>query len=95
MRVSCSLKWLLSTVRAEVDGAKHFARQLASEVSGGPATCCQRKRCDQSSLNLARFSFFNVVLNLIQNRYDFLEQRLSTCFSPTPDALRCLTGGEH
>ena len=39
--------------------------------------------------------FFNVVLNLIQKRDDFLAQRLSKCFSVTPDALRRLTGRQH
>lgn len=35
VRCSCSLKWLLSTVRAEVDGAKHSAGSLpAASVVG-------------------------------------------------------------
>lgn len=38
-RCLCSLKLLLSTVRAGVDGAKPFpTRQLASEVTDEPAT---------------------------------------------------------
>lgn len=62
----CSQKWLLSTVRAQADGAKHFPRQLASKVNGGPAVCCWRQRCEQNWLNLASCFFFNVVLNLTQ-----------------------------
>lgn len=43
-RCSCSLKWLLGSVSMEGDWAKHFPRQLASKVSGGPAICYWRKR---------------------------------------------------
>jgi len=35
LRRSCSLKWLLGTFRAEVDGAEPFPRQLASKVNDG------------------------------------------------------------